>query len=56
MTVMDFIGAYDPLTLLKSTGFKSGLEWDICVLTEEVIDGKGLRLAPNRRGRGALRV
>lgn len=32
MTVMDFIGAYDPLTHLKSTGFKSGLECDICVL------------------------
>jgi cyclohexyl-isocyanide hydratase len=47
MTAMDFIGAYDPLTRLKSMGLMPGFEWDICALTADVADGKGLRIAPS---------
>ncbi|HWF60615.1 MAG TPA: DJ-1/PfpI family protein [Nitrospira sp.] len=47
MTVLDFIGAYDPLTRLKSMGLMPGFEWDICALTADVVDDKGLRLAPS---------
>ena len=47
MTAMDFIGAYDPLTRLKSMGFMPGFEWDICALTADVVDDKGLRIAPS---------
>lgn len=47
MTAMDFIGAYDPLTRLKSMGLMSGFEWDICALTANVADDKGLHIAPS---------
>ena len=48
LTALDFIGIYDPLTRLKSMGFISDLEWDICGYTEEVRDDKGLRFTPTR--------
>lgn len=47
MTAMDFIGAYDPLTRLKSMGFMPSFEWDICALTAGVADDRGLRIAPS---------
>jgi len=47
MTVMDFIGTYDPLTRLKSMGLMPGFEWDICALTVDVVDNKGLHIAPS---------
>lgn len=46
MTAMDFIGAYDPLTRLKSMGLMPSFEWDICALTAEVADDKDLHIAP----------
>lgn len=47
MTVMDFIGTYDPLTRLKSMGLMPSFEWDICALTADVADDKGLHIAPS---------
>lgn len=47
MTVLDLIGAYDPLTRLKSMNILPDFEWDICAFTEEVTDDKGLRLSPD---------
>ena len=47
MTVMDFIGVYDPLTRLMSMGLMSDFEWDICALTADAVDDKELRIAPN---------
>lgn len=44
---MDFIGAYEPLTRLKSMGLMLGFEWDNCALTADVVDDKGLRIAPS---------
>jgi transcriptional regulator GlxA family with amidase domain len=46
MTAMDFIGAYDPLTRLKSMGLMPSFEWDISALTADVTDDKGLHIAP----------
>lgn len=46
MTAMDFIGAYDPFTRLKSMGLMPSFEWDICALTADVDDDKGLHIAP----------
>jgi transcriptional regulator GlxA family with amidase domain len=40
MTLMDFIGAYDPLTRLKSMGLMPGFEWDICACTADVVDDR----------------
>lgn len=47
MTALDLIGAYDPLTRLKSMNILPDFEWDICAFTEEVTDDKGLRLSPD---------
>ena len=48
MTTLDFIGVYDPVTRLKSMGFISDLEWDICAYTEIVTDDKGLKISPSQ--------
>lgn len=47
MTMIDFIGAYDPLTRLKSMKLLPSFEWDTCALTTDVIDDNGLRIAPS---------
>jgi cyclohexyl-isocyanide hydratase len=47
MTALDLIGAYDPLTRLKSMNILPDFEWDICAFTEEVTDDKGLWLSPD---------
>ncbi len=50
MTALDFIGAYDPLTRLKTMGFMPEVTWDICAYTAEVRDGAGLQFTPTRIG------
>jgi cyclohexyl-isocyanide hydratase len=46
LTTLDFIGIYDPLTRLKTMGFMSDLEWDICAYTDIVKDDRGLVMVP----------
>jgi len=55
MTVMDFIGAYDPLTRLKSMGLMAGSDWDICAFTADIVDDKGLRISPSVVGQSLSR-
>jgi transcriptional regulator GlxA family with amidase domain len=50
MTALDLIGAYDPLTRLKSMNILPEFEWDICSFTEEVTDDKGLHFFPDKVG------
>lgn len=50
LTTLDFVGAYDPITRLKSMGFVENFEWDLCAFREPITDGRGLRLAPDRVG------
>ncbi|MDR3566137.1 MAG: DJ-1/PfpI family protein [Negativicutes bacterium] len=50
MTVLDFIGIYDPLTRLNSMGFMPDVTWDICAYTEEVRDTTGMRFTPDKVG------
>lgn len=47
MTALDFIGAYEPLTRLKSMQLISNVEWDVCAVAEEVAVGKGMRFTPD---------
>ncbi|MDN5941134.1 MAG: DJ-1/PfpI family protein [Nitrospira sp.] len=47
MTALDFIGTYDPLTRLTSMQLMPDFEWDICALTMDVVDDKGLCIAPS---------
>lgn len=51
MTALDFIGAYDPLTRLKSMNILPELQWNICSFTQTVTDDKGLRFFPDKTGK-----
>jgi transcriptional regulator GlxA family with amidase domain len=46
VTLLDFAGAYDPLTRLKTMGFLSDLSWDICARTAMVRSAGGAELVP----------
>lgn len=48
MTALDFVGVYDPLTRLKTMGFRDDLKWELCALTREVIDVTGLKFYPTQ--------
>lgn len=50
LTVMDFVGAYDPITRLKSMDFHPEFEWELCAMSESVQDDRGLELRPDRVG------
>lgn len=44
VTIMDFIGIYDPISRIKSLGFLSNLSWDICGLEPTIKDNFGLSI------------
>jgi cyclohexyl-isocyanide hydratase len=48
MTALDFVGAYDPVTRLKSMGLMPELNRDICAYTEKVTDDRGLAFTPTK--------
>lgn len=48
LTLLDFAGAYDPLTRLKTMGFVPDLTYDICSRTGDVRSSEGARLAADR--------
>jgi cyclohexyl-isocyanide hydratase len=51
MTVMDFIGIYDPLTRLKTMKILPQFEWNVCALSAEVADDKGLHVNADAVGK-----
>jgi len=51
MTVMDFVGIYDPLTRLKTMNILPEFEWNVCALSARVADDKGLRLNADAVGK-----
>ncbi|HVG19977.1 MAG TPA: DJ-1/PfpI family protein [Blastocatellia bacterium] len=53
MTALDFVGAYDALTRLKTMKFIPDFGWEVCARTEEVLDGSGLWFTPTMT-RGGL--
>jgi transcriptional regulator GlxA family with amidase domain len=47
ITLLDFIGIYDPISRLKSMGYLPDLTWDICAYSDKnVTDSFGLELVP----------
>lgn len=48
LTLLDFAGAYDPLTRLKTMGILPDLTYDICARTERVRSIEGARLLADR--------
>ena len=50
LTALDFIGAYDPITRLKTMGFVDDFAWDLCAFREPISDARGLHFTPDRVG------
>lgn len=50
MTMLDFAGAYDPITRLKTMGFLPDLEYDVCATKESVKTFEGLEIKPDKVG------
>ena len=48
LTLLDFAGAYDSLTRLKTMGFVPDLAYEICAMTEDVRSVEGARLIADR--------
>jgi cyclohexyl-isocyanide hydratase len=48
MTTLDFVGAHDAVTRLKTMRFIEDMTWDICSYSEEVKDLTGLQIVPTR--------
>jgi transcriptional regulator GlxA family with amidase domain len=50
MTMLDFIGFYDAITRLPRMGFLPDMTWNVCALTPQVSDERGLRMVADRVG------
>lgn len=50
LTLLDFAGAYDPVTRLKSMGFIPDLTYDICTCKERIRSSEGAELSADRVG------
>ncbi|MGF9947313.1 DJ-1/PfpI family protein, partial [Priestia megaterium] len=48
LTSLDFIGFYDGFTRLKTLGFKKDLTWDLCALSNEISDDRGITFKINK--------
>ncbi len=44
MTLLDFVGFYDPVTRLGSMGLMPDFEWSICALDQTVTDDRGVKV------------
>jgi len=51
LTLLDFVGAYDPITRLHSMGFDRTLTWQLCTRAErEIHDDRGLTVRATEIG------
>ena len=48
MTTLDFIGAYDPLTRLKTMGFINNFHYDVCSNKNRIVSAEGLEIIPDK--------
>jgi transcriptional regulator GlxA family with amidase domain len=44
ITLLDFIGIYDPLSRIKSQHYKEAFDWDICAMSHSIKDSFGLEI------------
>ena len=49
LTILDFIGVYDPVSRLRTMGFIPDLAWDLCAYSDNVVDSSGLGIMPIRK-------
>jgi cyclohexyl-isocyanide hydratase len=47
---LDLAGVYEPISILRSAGYRPDLQWDICSWTPEAADEGGLRVLPTLVG------
>ena len=45
ITLLDFVGIYDPLSRIKSKKFMADFSWDLCGVADSIQDGFGLKVA-----------
>lgn len=50
LTLLDFAGAFDPVTRLKSMGFISDLEYDVCAIEDKIRAFEGIEIIPDKVG------
>lgn len=48
LTLLDFAGAYDPITRLKTMGFVPDLTYDVCARKDRIRSVEGAVLVPDR--------
>jgi cyclohexyl-isocyanide hydratase len=48
LTLLDFAGAYDPVSRLRTMGFVKDLEYDVCARKEKVRSFEGIDLIANK--------
>ena len=46
LTVLDFVGAFDALTRLKTMKFREDVSWDIAAMSPQVTEPTGLTILP----------
>ncbi len=44
ITLLDFIGIYDPISRIKSQKLRPEITWDLCGMTESITDNFGLKV------------
>ena len=44
VTILDFVGVYDAFTRLKTMDYLPDMSWEVCAVTEEVRDDRGVAL------------
>lgn len=49
ITMLDFVGVYDPVSRLKSMRFIPDLEWDVCSISGNISDSFGLGIIVPQR-------
>ncbi len=45
ITLLDFVGIYDPLSRIKSKKYIEDFSWDLCGVADSIQDGFGLKVA-----------
>lgn len=48
ITLLDFIGIYDPISRIKSKGYMPDLSWDLCASTDSIQDNFGLTIKTDK--------
>src|SRR6266702_1598088 len=51
LTALDLVGLYDPITRLRSMGFRPDFEWEFCALQRSVTDDRGCAIQATQVGK-----